>query len=418
MSGPDVLFIHKWFPTQFEFLAEALDARAVRWGAIAYKAAPGQGPNVKHWWIDELPKVGLLFDQAQWDMARARMAAEAALQFRAEGLRPGVIIGHPHWGETLLMRDVFPEAKLIIYAELFNRLGTVEGFDPEDGELSLEERFLVTAGTLSIPAALADADHIVSPTAFQKSMFPKLLRPHIEVIHEGVDVERIRPKRDAQVVLPNGVKMRRGDPLITHVARVLEPLRGFRTFMRALPRLLAERPDAQVLIIGRSGSLGYGRPTPDGRTWTKRLLEELDGRLDLSRVHFVGAVPHEHMLHALSASAAHVYYTYPYGLSWSLTEAMACECYVIGSDTAPVRDAITDGENGRLLDFFDPDALAAALIDACDRPERFEPLRKAARRTVVERFNRKDSLAAWLQLIDEGLPGVASATPLPEPAPL
>jgi glycosyltransferase involved in cell wall biosynthesis len=110
------------------------------------------------------------------------------------------------------------------------------------------------------------------------------------------------------------------------------------------------------------------------------------------------------MLAALSISRAHVYYTYPFVLSWSLLEAMASECLIVASDTAPVRDAIRAGENGLLLDFFDHGALSETLIEACRKPEAFAPLRKAARETVVADFNRARCRAAWIALIEELCP--------------
>jgi glycosyltransferase involved in cell wall biosynthesis len=172
--------------------------------------------------------------------------------------------------------------------------------------------------------------------------------------------------------------------------------------MRALPELMAAVPNAHVIMIGADGG-GY-TGARGGKPWRFALLDELKGRLDLSRLHFPGRVPHKVMLEALSVSAAHVYYTYPFVLSWSLLEAMACECVVLASDTAPVRDAITDGVNGRLLDFFDVGALSKAMIDACRNPKRYEPLRKAARETVLNRFDRPSLCEpAWMKLIDEVL---------------
>ena len=107
------------------------------------------------------------------------------------------------------------------------------------------------------------------------------------------------------------------------------------------------------------------------------------------------------MIDAFSISAAHVYYTYPFILSWSLVEAMGCECLILASDTAPVRDAITDGVDGVLNDFFDVDALSRAMIAAVQEPERFAGLRAEARRTALARFDRSRlGVPGWLEIID------------------
>ena len=163
-------------------------------------------------------------------------------------------------------------------------------------------------------------------------------------------------------------------------------------------------PDAEVLLIGTDDPGGYGRDAPHGTTWKKHILAEVEDRLDLERVHFTGRLPYDQMLAALSISAAHVYYTYPFVLSWSLLEAMASECLIIASDTPPVRDVIQDSVNGLLFDFFDVKALSDALIRACRSPEIYLRMRHAARDTVLARFDR-DRLCrpAWLRLVHDVL---------------
>ena len=176
-------------------------------------------------------------------------------------------------------------------------------------------------------------------------------------------------------------------------------MRGIHIFARALPRLMAEVPDAQVLVFGQENARPYGGQPPQGRTWKDVAFDGL--AVDPDRLHFLGRRPHADLLAAMRLSTAHVYYTYPFVLSWSLVEAMASGCYIIGSDTAPLRDAIEDGVNGRLLPFFDIDALSQAMIQACGDPQGSATLRAAARATAEAKFSSRDGREAWLGVLRE-----------------
>ncbi len=148
------------------------------------------------------------------------------------------------------------------------------------------------------------------------------------------------------------------------------------------------------------------------------MIAELSDGLDMSRVHFLGSVDHDTFIDCLSISTAHVYLTYPFILSWSLLDAMACECLVIGSDTAPVREVIAHAHTGLLTDFFGHQGLAALLLDVLAEPERFVHVRREARRTVLRDFDRhRTCRPAWLRLIEQALASRdrlhAASTPAP-----
>jgi len=256
------------------------------------------------------------------------------------------------------------------------------------------------------PAALAyaETDVIVCPTQFQASTLPAGLQGRIRVFHEGVDISRAAKKPNPTLTSPSGQVLDGSKPIITFINRNFERLRGFHIFMRALPDLMARCPDAEVVIIGKDAGGGYGGNLPDQQTWKTKMLAEVGDHLDLSRLHFTGPLAHDDMISALSMSWAHVYYTYPFVLSWSLVEAMACECLILGSDTAPVRDAITSGDNGLLNDFFNVRALSDAMVAACETPERFLDLRSKARQTALAMFDRETvGVPAWMALVDEML---------------
>lgn len=400
-----VLFVHNNFPGQFRDLSQALVARGVQCFAIGAEHSPG-APGVELVRY-RLPRgsgkdVFPLAVRAEADLLRGRYALEAARWLKNQGHEPQVIIGHPGWGETSLLKHVFPEAKQALFSEFYyHGQGSDIDFDPEFWNGDEEALIRGVAKNAVMAMALAEADAIVAPTEFQASRLPPAFRERTRVIHEGIDVDAIRPGPAEPFRLPDGRVIAPGTPVVTHINNQMEPMRGLHVFARALPRLLAEVPDAQVVLIGEEKTRGYGGEAPDGRTWKQAIFEPLSSQLDPGRVHFLGRVPHGRMLAALRLSTAHVYYSYPFVLSWSLTEAMASGCYVVGSDTAPVRDAIQDGVNGRLVPFFDVEALSQALIDACRYPQASAPLRAAAREKAVASFSRAKGRAAWIDLLVE-----------------
>lgn len=400
---PAVLFVHNAFPGQFGDLAAALTARGVACVAIGEAHAPGL-PDlpIARYAIPRSSTPGIfpLAAGPEADLIRAAGALAAAKEVKGSGFEPQVIIGHATWGETLLLSEVFPQARQVIYPEFFPQPhGFHVGFDPEFKAPTEAEVLGAWALGCTKALALTDADVIVCPTPFQASTLPAIFHPRVRIIHEGIDVDRIRPGRPPRLQLPDGQVVEPGRPVITHVNNHLEPMRGLHIFARALPRVLAAAPEAQVIVFGHEAPLNYSGEPPEGLTWKQACLQGVD--LEPGRVHFMGHVPHEQMLATLRASAAHVYYSYPFVLSWSVLEAMASGCYVIGSDTTPVRDVIEDGVNGRLLPFFDTGALSEALITACRDPQVSARLRAAARDTVVSRYSTTLGRAAWFALLQE-----------------
>ncbi len=337
------------------------------------------------------------------DMLRGVATLERALDLRRSGLEPRVIVAHPGWGETLFLKEAFPEAKQILYGEFFyHSRGADTGFDPEFGSDTLFDRVNVRAKNATLSMAYSDADRIISPTPFQAGLLPEPFRGLTDILHEGIDVAAVKRRPDARFHVEDGPVLDAATPVITFVNRCFEPLRGYHIFMRSLPRVLDACPHAHVLLVGEPGERGYGMQAPPGRPWRDIFLEEVRDRLDLSRVHFVGTIDHDRLIDAYSISSAHVYLTYPFVLSWSLMEAMATECAVVASDTAPVRDVIEDGKTGILVDFFDHDALADAIVRLCKDPAACAPMRRRAREHIVGNYDQARLCApAWMRLIKE-----------------
>ncbi|OCX66671.1 glycosyl transferase family 1 [Thioclava sp. SK-1] len=388
-----ILFVHQNFPGQFPHLAPALAQRGHDVVALTAETNMRQSPVrvVKYRTPAEVTLSSPLTNMYAKSSERGLKAARAARQMRdTHGYHPDVIFGHSGWGETLYLKEVWPQAKLLVYAELmYQTAGLDTDFDPEFRRKNpLDTRISTTARAAHLIQSMVQADAALSPTAFQASTFQPEFQPKITICHDGVDTNVVCPNPNAQFTVPNGPTFHTGDEVLTFVNRSLEPYRGYHIFMRALPQVLKSRPNAHVLIVGDEGQ-SYGAAPPGDKSWKQIFLEEVQQDLDLSRVHFLGRIPYTDYVSMLQVSRAHAYLTYPFVLSWSLMESMSAGCAVIASNTPPVQEVINHGQTGQLVDFFDINGWSQALSRALADPKSFQAMRGAARRKIVDTYDLK-----------------------------
>ena len=391
----NILFVHQNFPGQFKHLAPALAQAGHRvlamtmreapdrfWNGVElvpYGASRSSTPGIHPWVVDWETKV-----------IRGEACFRAALQLKAGGFMPDAIVAHPGWGESLFLKDVWPQARLGMYSEFFyHRHGADVDFDPEFLVSDEGEVCRIQLKNLNNLAHFSVADAGLSPTHWQASTFPEPFRSRITVVHDGIDTQVIRPDPQATLTLNGRLRLDRGSEIITFVNRNLEPLRGYHIFMRALPELLRRRPRARVLLVG-GNDVSYGLRPESGRSWTEIFAAEVRPRIsdaDWSRVHFLGHIAYQHFTTLLQLSKVHVYLTYPFVLSWSLLEAMSAGCAIVASDTRPVQEAIRHGDTGRLVHFFDAAGLANEVCDLLADPGERERLGARARAFAQEHYD-------------------------------
>jgi len=390
-----ILFVHQNFPGQFKHLAPTL-AKNPKHRVYAFsmqKNAPANWQNVRiiscqadkgtsptvHRWVSDL----------ETKVIRGEATFKSALRMKAEGLRPDIIVAHPGWGESLFLKEVWPDSRLGIYCEFFYRAdGADVGFDPEFPAQESGDGCRLKLKNVNNWLHFEIADAGISPTEWQASTFPPAFRDRISVIHDGIDTDSLIPNPEVTLTLNENLKLTRADEIITFVNRNLEPYRGYHIFMRALPEILRRRPRARVLIVG-GNDVSYGARPPEGTTWKDQFLAEVEGELDMSRVHFLGNVPYQHFIPLLQLSTVHVYLTYPFVLSWSLLEAMSVGCAIVASNTAPLREAIHAEETGRLVDFFDTKGLAESVCTLLDDPAARARLGSNARQFARQHYDLK-----------------------------
>jgi len=393
----NILFIHQNFPGQFKFLAPALvqqghkvvamtmqAVKASEWQGVklvSYTANRGTTANMHPWVSDFETKT-----------IRGEACFRAGLQLKAQGFNPDVIIAHPGWGESLFLKDIWPEAKLGIYCEFYyHPEGADVGFDPEFPAKDVGDVCRLRLKNLNNLLHFEVANAGISPTYWQASTFPEPFRSKITVVHDGIDTKVLAPNPDVNLTLNGNIILSKTDEVVTFVNRNLEPYRGYHIFMRALPEILKRRPNARILIVG-SDDVSYGARPDNNQKWKEIFASEVRPQisdLDWTRVHFLGNLPYEHFIPLLQLSTVHIYLTYPFVLSWSLLEAMSVGCAIVASNTQPLTEAISHGATGRLVDFFDSTGLANEVCDLLDDPVSRQELGVNARAFAKANYDLK-----------------------------
>lgn len=401
-----ILFIHQNFPAQFRHLANHL-VKSGKHELVALKQPPSgtfDGVGLAAYKFLREPEANThpLLQDMEAKILRGEAVADVGYRLKTKGYTPDVIVAHPGWGEALFIKEVWPEAKLVCYFEYYyNAIGQDFDFDPEFPASNLAGLARLRLKNTAMLHALEVADAGWSPTKWQQSTYPKWAHSKIGVIHEGIDTEYFIPNANASFGMANkNITLTRKDEVITYGARALEPVRGFHMFMRALPELLARRPNAHVVIMGHEKA-SYGLEPSDNNSWLEKMLGEVGADIDPNRVHIVGFLPKDQYRAVLQVSKAHVYLTYPFILSWSLLEAMASGAPIVASNTGPITEFIIDGKTGTLFDFFDTKNLIKTLIKQLDAGKSQSTiLTKAARNFVGNNFGQTTCVEQLLTLIE------------------
>jgi glycosyltransferase involved in cell wall biosynthesis len=403
------LFVHQNFPGQYLHIVRHLVAAKQHDVVFITEPNGNRIPGVR-----TVPYVKPKVAAAETHVAareldaavrRAELVAHTANNLKRLGFEPDIVIGHHGWGELLNIRDVWPGVPLLGYFEFYYCTDGIDvGFDSEFpthvGDYArIRAKNAVNLLALNLGAAGQ------TPTRWQLSTYPAWARPFITLLPEGVNLDVCKPQPQARrrnlklgdtVIRPN-------EKLVTYVARDLEPYRGFHVMMRAVPHLLRARKDVRVVMVGADG-ISYGSPPAEG-TWRQKMLAELGDSIDPQRVLFPGRLEYATYLALLQRSDAHVYLTYPFVASWSLREALATGCVVIGGDTPTVSEFVTHGENGLLVPSLDSKRLADTVLEVLEDTVLARGLREGARAYAEKALAMGDYIAAYERLIGKVMRG-------------
>ncbi len=308
--------------------------------------------------------------------------------------KPDLVVGHMSYGTMLYLKNLYPEAKFVGYFEIL----------PGDfwtDKLTLRKEFPAAEAVRIFNATyhyfthlhLNVCDACYTPTQYQYQTCPPEWRHKLRVIHDGIDCDffsrkDVRGSTATPVAVEfRWVTIRPETKVITYVSRGLESARGFDIFMRAAKKVYQAVPDVLFLVVGGTRT-NYGHEGAYLSNTTFKDWVLAQDEYDLSKFAFLGHIPPTDLKTLFDLSDLHVYLTAPYVLSWSLLQAMANGCVVLGSKTAPVEEVIEDNWTGLLADFYDADALAERAIAVLRSPAPYRYLGDSAAEMVRERYEK------------------------------
>ena len=392
-----LLFIHQNFPGQFRDIAPTLATKGHDVRAICSHGKPiSVEVTAKRYEFNSQKSEGihpLTKEIDEW-MRRSELCAQQAEILKEEGWAPDVILGHPGWGETLLLKTIFPSSALALWPELW--LGS-EQMGQQDEAMTLQQWHYLKSKNGLVELAMTDAQIAIIPTKFQASSFPKRLQNKVKVLHEGVLDNLLTRNRLSSLTINNQIILEEDTPVVTFISRNLEPMRGFPTFMRALPNLQKQHKSAHVIVVGGEG-VSYSSKSEDGRSWKTILMEELESELDLERIHFIPRLEHEDLIKIYLRSNLHVYLSNAFVLSWSLTEIMACGTPILGLNNEMMKELVVPGETGALYQGSE-EGLGKAISDLLHNPDQLKLWGNQARQKIDQEYRLSNTMEKLEQIL-------------------
>ena len=387
-----LLFVHQNMPGQYrEFIQWLADQKQHEIVFLTQRNNPPEFEGVRavvYKTHHNAPKDTYGLSKTWETAAGAGFGAALALQqIVKDGFQPDIIIGHVGWGEMTFFREILPDTPMIGFFEYFYSVrGGPVGFDP-NSPVSDHAPFIMHGHNVVPHMNIEAVDLGHSPTFWQRNRFPKSFHDKIYVCHDGIRTDKLKPNPNAKVTLGRLDRpLTADDEIVTYMARNLEATRGYQQFMRAVPHLQKARPNARILVIG-GNEASYGKKSEHPGGLRGEMEAEVGHLINWDRLHFLGQVPFESYQNIIQISSCHLYLSMPFVLSWSLLESMAMQATIVASDVDPVREAVTHGETGLLVDFFDPEGIAAQVADVLARPKDYAHLGPAAREHVVKTYD-------------------------------
>ena len=226
----------------------------------------------------------------------------------------------------------------------------------------------------------------VSNDTAQGVMAVGIPQHRVHTVYNGIDMHRIDMWRRC---LPSPPPFSSNGSIILTVSR-LEEYKGIQRVIKAMPKILAEVPSARYVVAG-DGSY---------RKELMRLAHESPAR---DSIVFLGAVTDDQKFACYERCSLFVLPSSEEGFGLVYLEANAFGKAAIGGDIMAVPEVINHGETGLLVDPFDVDSIADAVVSLLRNPDEMHRLGDAGRKRVISDFTWDVAAKKVLNIIDVAL---------------
>lgn len=200
------------------------------------------------------------------------------------------------------------------------------------------------------------------------------LDTEVETVYYGIDTARFSPDLDA-APLRRRLNLPSDRPIVLYLAR-MNRIMGLEVLLEAMPKVLAEHPDAFFLLAGGEGEL-TARAREAVARWPEHVRVATDVPGDDLPLCYAAATAV--VVPSINARAC---------LGLAIAEALASGKPVVVSHVGGGPEIVQHDRTGVLVPPADPSALAAGVSSLLRDGARRERLAAAGRRLVLERFDK------------------------------
>ena len=290
------------------------------------------------------------------------------LKLFLEAFRPA------YWSDIIYCWFAFPSGFVgVVFGKIFKKLvivnavGVDVAYVPLIGYgLPLKRRW-----RWLLRWTLMSADKVIAISQESAKNVKNVASKDVEVIYEGIDVEKFRPIKVAKprqdIILAVGI-----------MSKVNLKRKGFETLVKSIPHVVEKFQNVKFVFVGKKG---------DGYPILRNLAEKLGV---LGYVDFAGYKSDEELLTLFNQCTIFAFPSIHEGFPTVISEALACEKPVIGTSLSAIPEVVVNNETGILItEPQSPEELAYAIVTLLKDPLLRKKMGEKGREIVSERFSRQ-----------------------------